>query len=293
MGNKVYFAISDVHSFYQPMIDDLYMAGFDKNNPDHILILCGDAFDRGDDTLKVYKFLKSLPKDRRILIRGNHEILLRECYERGFYYKYDMNNGTLKTMCHLAGTDPDWRYKYYEECALGLIKPEDADAELKKRWDANMEAPFKSRKIKNLLKWIDEEWVDYFRLGKYVFVHAWIPVKHQKGFWEDEEDTIEYDADWESRPREEWEYASWLCPWKAYLRKLGPSEGDVIVCGHWHVQDFHTHLEHDVDGYKNREIYFSDRLIALDAMTAQWPHLCNVLVIDGDKCYDRHGNVLN
>lgn len=41
-----FFAISDMHSFYDPMIDALDQAGFEKNNPEHTLIVCGDAFDR-------------------------------------------------------------------------------------------------------------------------------------------------------------------------------------------------------------------------------------------------------
>ena len=78
---KTYFAISDIHGFYYPMHRSLYKAGFRKTNPDHILIVCGDIFDRGPDSVKVYNFLKSLPRDRRILIRGNHEFLLRDLRE--------------------------------------------------------------------------------------------------------------------------------------------------------------------------------------------------------------------
>ena len=67
---KKYFVASDIHGFYTPFIKELNKTGFDLNNEEHILIICGDLFDRGSESLKIYEFIKSLPKERRILIRG-------------------------------------------------------------------------------------------------------------------------------------------------------------------------------------------------------------------------------
>ena len=67
---KKYFVASDIQSFYTPCIKELNKTGFDLNNEEHILIICGDLFDRGSESLKLYEFIKSLPKERRILIRG-------------------------------------------------------------------------------------------------------------------------------------------------------------------------------------------------------------------------------
>ncbi len=67
---KKYFITSDTHSFYNELIEELNNKGFDVNNKDHIIIMCGDLFDRGSESLKLYEFIKSLPKERRILIRG-------------------------------------------------------------------------------------------------------------------------------------------------------------------------------------------------------------------------------
>ena len=53
----VIFAVSDVHGFYNEMIDALDKAGFDRNNPNHLLVSCGDNFDRGPDAVKVYEYL--------------------------------------------------------------------------------------------------------------------------------------------------------------------------------------------------------------------------------------------
>ena len=65
---KKYFVASDIYSFYTPFIKELNKTGFDLNNEEHILIICGDLFDRGSESLKLYEFIKTLPKERRILI---------------------------------------------------------------------------------------------------------------------------------------------------------------------------------------------------------------------------------
>ena len=71
-----YFAISDVHSFYNPMIEALLAKGFEQDNPDHKIILCGDLLDRGDDSIKVVEFCKNLAEQNRLIyVIGNHEDL--------------------------------------------------------------------------------------------------------------------------------------------------------------------------------------------------------------------------
>ena len=44
---KTYFVCSDIHGFYKEWVKSLKEAGFNKNNPEHILIVLGDIFDRG------------------------------------------------------------------------------------------------------------------------------------------------------------------------------------------------------------------------------------------------------
>jgi hypothetical protein len=285
---KTYFAVSDVHSFYTPLKKALREAGFRRDDPNHVLIVCGDIFDRGYETNQVLRFLKSLPKERRVLIRGNHERLLRDCYRRGSYYDYDMSNGTVITMCQLAGKDPNWREAYYST-------PHESSnrSEFMALWKENYEKPFKSRRIANVIDWMwSDDWVDYYELGDFVFVHSWVPTK--QGPFDDRKHrfTEVADPDWRNLGEPAWDDASWGCPWRKYLDGALP-EGKTIVCGHWHVQDFHMHLGHDADGYKNRDIYFGDRLIALDAATALSPHVCNVLVIKDGRCYDKHRKALN
>ena len=46
-----YFCSSDVHSFYTEWMLALASKGFDINNPEHKIIVCGDLFDRGDEVI--------------------------------------------------------------------------------------------------------------------------------------------------------------------------------------------------------------------------------------------------
>ena len=82
-----YFCVSDVHGYFDQLLHVLEKAGFDKNNPEHTLISCGDHFDRGRQPTEVMNYLMALP--RKILIRGNHEDLLYECCERGWFKPHD------------------------------------------------------------------------------------------------------------------------------------------------------------------------------------------------------------
>lgn len=285
---KTYFVVSDVHSFYTPMKRALDEAGYDKDNENHILISLGDIFDRGDESLKMLRFFKSLPKERRILVRGNHELLLADCYRRGFFHTYDESNGTARTMCHFCKIDPDFRFDAYKKMLFD--ETGEAAAEYDRLWDEYLSKPFHCKKTEEVIEWIEsDDWVNYYELGDYVFVHSWIPVVYS---CDADCETVEKPRDhWRKASKKQWEEAMWGCPWRHYLAGSLP-KGKTMVCGHWHVQDFHTHLGHDIDGYKNRDIYYGDCLIAIDACTAMTPHKCNVLVIEGGKCYNQRHEAL-
>ena len=73
---KKLFVVSDIHGHCTILSEALDRAGFDRRNPDHLLICCGDYFDRGTENMEVLQFLERLP--RKILIRGNHEDMLKK-----------------------------------------------------------------------------------------------------------------------------------------------------------------------------------------------------------------------
>ena len=90
------FCVSDIHGYFDEFKAALDTAGFDSDNESHWLIGCGDYFDRGRQPLEVMDYLKKLP--RKILIRGNHEDLLEQCYSRRMAFSHDIHNGTAMTI---------------------------------------------------------------------------------------------------------------------------------------------------------------------------------------------------
>ena len=91
-----YFVITDIHSFYYEMISALEKSGFEYNNPNHVLISCGDLLDRGNNTIDVLRYINGLPKERKILVKGNHEELLTECLNRKEFYQHDFHKRILR-----------------------------------------------------------------------------------------------------------------------------------------------------------------------------------------------------
>ena len=267
------FVISDIHSFYTPLITALNEAGFDKDNPKHRLIVCGDIFDRGDESIEVYNFIKSLPKDRRILIRGNHEYLLKYCLGKGIPAPYDFTNGTVNTICTFNG-----RKGLENELFEVILNEPFAFDKQKAIWSDIVSDPI----FKKLIDWIfnSDEWVDYYELDNYIFVHSFIPLKINEkltGY------VNYYNPNWrESATPREFEIASWSCPYKQFDEGYFDEEakkGKILVCGHWHCSDFHYHYEKTGNQFSDFSIYRGKNLIAIDKCTARTNQV-NVLVIE-------------
>lgn len=224
---KKYFCVSDIHSFYQPLMDALLRKGFESDNMDHKLIVCGDAFDRGDDTVKVFEFLKLLKEqDRLVYIRGNHEDLLFDCLHDMLTGRtpgsHHFHNKTVKTVCELCGQNEWIAYAPQSPDTLQLI--DDKTLELR--------------------QFITTTCVNYFELGNKVFVHSWVPCKIKghdytwnpvyENVWEwynkpelelNEEERTLYDAEWYT--------ARWVNPFLMWKNKLYPQD-KCIVFGHYH-----------------------------------------------------------
>ena len=115
-----FFVTSDIHSFMEPLKRALNEKGFDPTNNDHWLVVCGDCYDRGDDSELVLNYLMSL--ERKILIRGNHDLLIRDLCKRGFPYRYDFHNGTTTTVYDLGGTGAGNDFKKCCEVTQNKLK---------------------------------------------------------------------------------------------------------------------------------------------------------------------------
>lgn len=260
---KKYFITSDTHSFYNELIKELNKKGFDLNNNEHIFVLCGDLFDRGPDSVKIYDFIKSLPIVRRILIRGNHEYLFLDLLRKDMPDYYDHTNGTVQTFCDLTNN----RYGNWYDLVL-------------------------DKKLNEIKKWVlSEEWLDYYETNKYIFTHAFIPLNINpnslsKHMYRADIEFLSYKDDWRDSSPKEFENSTWGCPWK--LAKAGLNNtGKIVVCGHWHTADFYNNLKNlkvKYDLYENNPIFISKKykLIGLDACTAA-THKVNVLVLSEDE----------
>ena len=239
-----FFVTSDIHSFMNPLKRALDEKGFDPTNKDHWLVVCGDCYDRGDDSELVLNYLMSL--ERKILIRGNHDLLLRDLCERGFPYRHDFHNGTTITVYDLgdAGAGND-----FEKCCEVTQN--------------------KLREYNNLL-------VNYFETQHYIFVHSWIPIIFQNG------GLYKYDKNWRNATNDQWELAMWGNPFELAEQGLNQT-GKTIIFGHWHASAGWARAEGRSEFGEDAkfEPYYGDGYIAIDGMTAL-SHKVNMLVIEDE-----------
>lgn len=278
---KKYFVTSDIHSFYTEFKAALDNAGFDLNNPDHILIVCGDIFDRGTQPLEVYNFLRNLPIERRILIRGNHEGLLKDLYNRKQVLQHDIHNGTADTLAYVAKmlTTAEYNKRSFNRF-IKKKEMEDFSLYYEKRYRALEKRDYKlfhNDKLVEILNWIDSaEWCNYYELPDYILVHGWIPTSSE---------------DWRNASVVEWEGATWACPWDKYKRGTNKT-GKTIICGHWATADIWNNLcAKNYDMEKQNPIFYVKGidLIGLDACTAA-THGVNILVINEDMTLELYNH---
>ena len=289
-NKKRWFIVSDIHSFANEMKIALKAKGFDINNPEHTLIVLGDVFDRGPKTVEVYEFLKLIPDNRLILIRGNHETLFLDLLEKFDPDSYDFSNGTVRSMCHIANVDEklmDPSYWRTRKFILG-----DSNINIKDEMHKTWQKIKRSVKKSEIYQWLlSDKWINYYEMDKYIFVHSFIPIKFIEG--EFNKSWVEYYGfksqqqyfdNWrEEATDEDWKSAAWGCPYKNFDNGFfdkEKEEGKVLVCGHFHASAFHQHYEYDRDFVEEDDtIYYGKNLIAIDACTAK-SLFCNVLVID-------------
>lgn len=282
---KTYFVVSDIHSFYTPLKKALWRAGFRRTDKNHILIVCGDLFDRGEETLQVYNYIKTLPKSRRILVRGNHEALYLELLKKRVPDSYDFSNGTVRTFCDIAGMSEEVL------TAAHWYKTGISGYEVYDRISESWQIIRKEVEDSSITKFIRNKsnWVDYYELGKYIFVHSFIPVtdNYSGGYYsiyDAPKKRYEFNPNWRSASNHAWEAATWGCPYDLYDSGLFEPEeknGKILVCGHWHAAAFHERYE-DADYMANHHTYIGEHLIALDACTVL-SNFINVLVIKEDE----------
>lgn len=251
-----YFAVSDCHGFYSNLMLALKNAGFDINKPEHILIVCGDLFDRGRQPREIFEFVKSLPKERFVYVRGNHEDLLMDClqeiYDGYNPRRHHYHNKTVQTIFDFCGvTDCDFWERRDE--TIATIK----------------------KYIAPLVDFINERCVNYYETSTHVFVHGWIPC--------DIQGSIRYGTytkldDWRRATKEQWKSARWVNGMDCANYWHITEPGKTIVCGHWHCSYGHYMFE-DKETEDDYTPFYSDGIIAIDACTAL-SGIVNCIVVD-------------
>ena len=239
------FVVSDVHGYYDEMRAALEAAGFDENNKEHWLIGCGDYIDRGEQPQEVINYLENLP--RKILIKGNHEELLKELLDSKAPTSYDFQNGTFATIV-----------------ALGEVKGMgDLDTCYKNTWG----------RIKNFYNNL----LDYFETENYIFVHSWIPTiaDYTSKYSAKSIGPRAYDANWRNG---NWDNARWGNP---FLQTDLNETGKTIVFGHWHTSWARYYHENKPQWRADSDFspYHGEGYIGIDGCTA-FTHKVNVLVLE-------------
>lgn len=237
-----YFVSSDIHGFFNEWQNVLKDKGFDLNNPEHKIILCGDLFDRGNQPKEIIEFVLK-HKDKVILIRGNHEDLMERMIERNLSEYGDLCNGTAQTIVDLY---PEWQISEF---------------------DLNKIA--KETRLQEVL----DMCVDYYETKHYIFVHGWIPIV---------ENCYLYDSNWRTARKESWEKTRWANPVEMYRYEIyEPNKTIVCGHWHcsalWHEQNSD---EYEEFGDKaNFEPFITKNMIAIDACTTH-SHKVNVVVLE-------------
>lgn len=243
-----FFVTSDIHSYYTELIAALNKAGFDEKNEEHWLIVCGDCFDRGPESSEVLKYLQNLP--RKVLVKGNHEQLLVDCCERGWFMSHDVSNGTTRTIFNLGYGD-----EFEDMCKYTLAK------------------------VRSFIN----DMVNYFETKNHIFVHSWIPTINKDGLPAHYTygRAFEFNPNWRQTSQEEWDDAMWGNPFAMAERGLLPDK--TIVFGHWHSSTGWAKAEgrSEFGSDAKFEPYYGDGFISIDACTAH-SGKCNVIVIEDE-----------
>lgn len=237
-----YFVSADIHGYFDEWMQALKEKGFDINNPNHKIIICGDTLDRGRQPKQIIDFILS-NKDKVILIRGNHEDLMEEMILRNNNTAMDLSNGTAYTIVDLY---PEWQISEFD---LSKIARE--------------------TRLQEML----DLCVDYFETDHYIFVHGWIPII---------ENCYLYDENWRNARKERWQKARWTNPVEMYKYKIyEPNKTIVCGHWHcsalWHEQNPEQYEEFGEKA--NFEPFITGNMIALDACTAHTKKV-NVIVIE-------------
>lgn len=239
-----YFAVSDTHGFTTQFRRAVRESGFERGNPDHMLVHLGDCFDRGYENAEMLDYLDTIKN--KIMIRGNHEDLLLNIFDSGRIGLRDLHNGTNITVAQFFGQ-------------------ESIDPEGKVSTAAD---PGTERRIRGFIAGMR----DYYETANYIFVHGWVPL-----------DTGSDAAsavlpDWRCAGENEWKTARFL-EWQQTYAKGLTLPDKTVVCGH-RPATFGYYFDPS-RAPDDPSAFYGKGVIAIDATTARSGKV-NLIVIEDD-----------
>lgn len=255
---KKIFVVSDIHGYYLELINALDKAGFDENNDNHLLISLGDMFDRGDESLSVYKYLKELnDKGKAICLKGNHEPMFVE-YLKGFTnpfnFTYNGTNTTLDDFLHRTRAFEMFCLENKYEATLDNFHKFIEEA----RKEINDEFP-------ELLNWL-ENLPYYFETENFIFTHASIDTEAKN--WRKPKCLYHNKKDWEALT---WDNGNFL------IKDIKNTDKTVIV-GHFDTGHLRKKWQVDSKDKNDHSILYQPRKIFIDGCVALTKKI-NVLVL--------------
>lgn len=165
------YATSDIHGHYKALIEAVSSTGFNPINGDDLLVVCGDMFDRGGESLAVYEYLKELWDNKRaVIIKGNHEQMFIDYLEGKNISPFNyIRNGLDKTFAeflHCTKPFETWcLFKNIENPTYGNF----AEWVTEVKEEINEEYP-------ELLPWL-KSLPYYFETEDYIFTHGAIDTE--------------------------------------------------------------------------------------------------------------------
>lgn len=234
---KEIYTVSDLHGHYEILKRDLKEAGYDENNENHLLVVCGDCFDRSFGNLEIYKYLKRLTDEgKAIVVKGNHETMLIRYLEGTSVSPFDyMRNGTDETLASfLQQISPfeswcisnDIKHPTYGDFAtwIGIA-----------RGQINVKYP-------ELLSWL-RDLPYYYETENYIFAHSAIDLDVE---------------DWhqpccEKHGKVDWEALLWD---DGNFIKKHNRTGKTIIVGHFSTS--HLRQMHSLGDYDDHSILKTD-----------------------------------
>ena len=233
------FVVSDIHDHYDLLMEALDGNGFDINNENHRLIVCGDAFYSGPQPGELFVFLRELSeKGRLIFVYGNHDIELLDNLRAGRFTRPANRRCAELAVSYLTGK-------------VGL---------------SDVDLVLECERL-GFTSFLSEIPVWYYEDEKYVFTHGFIPT-----------DKKAYRSDWRNATEKEWRHSAARGDAMALSMRYGVSEPNKkIVCGHYSAarcylmknatqSDWDNKIYKDVSGVPacGFKPFFADTFIAID-----------------------------